>query len=339
MADDKKNIIIIKKRRRGDHDEHHGGAWKVAFADFAIAMMAFFMVLWIMEIASEDEREEIQYMLQQSSMFDSMDNLFDIRNSPFPIDFDGQASPFENPINSTLTGSNQLGTSLHEEVPQGERGNNAGRGDKLLSMMEGKYLDTAQLTAMAIALEEIAESLGAMENIHMEIVPQGLRIRIQDSTNKLMFDRGSVVMTPFFEDVLYALAPVLGRVQNRLIVSGHTDSTRYIAEGYSNWELSGDRALKARQVLVASGLPESHVLQVLAMADRMLIDTADPKSGKNRRIEFLILTKEADNQLIRLFGSDPRALETPINDGDAVKQAKQFARENQPVSRLEAMTQ
>ena len=96
------HIIIVKKKKRGHHDEHHGGAWKVAFADFAIAMMAFFMVLWIMEIASKEEREEIQYRLQHSSVFDNMENVFDVANSPFPIDFGGEASPFENPVQSNL---------------------------------------------------------------------------------------------------------------------------------------------------------------------------------------------------------------------------------------------
>lgn len=339
MAADKQHVIIVKKKKHGDHDEHHGGAWKVAFADFAIAMMAFFMVLWIMEIASKEERLEIQHRLQQSTIFESIDNLFDIRNSPFPIDFGGEASPFDNPINSALSGTDQLGSSLHEQVPQGERGNNSGRGDKMMSLLEGKFLDAAQLSGLALALEEIAKSLGAMENIHLEVVPQGLRIQIQDSKRNLMFQRGSAWMTPFFEDVLYALSPMLGKIQNRLIISGHTDSTAFSTKEYSNWELSGDRALKARQVMVGAGLPQRQVLQVVAMADRTLVDEADPQSGKNRRIEILVLTKEADEQLVRLFGSSPVLPESIQEHGDAVKSAKQFALGNEPVSRLEAMTQ
>lgn len=339
MAHDKQHVIIIKKKKHGDHDDHHGGAWKVAFADFAIAMMAFFMVLWIMEITSKEEREEIQYRLQQSTIFESIDNLFDIRNSPFPIDFGGEASPFENPINSTLSGTSELGNSLHEQVPQGEKGNNAGQGENAMSVLEGQYLNAAQLSGLAIALKEIVASLDAMENIHLDVVPQGLRIQIQDSKRNVMFQRGSAQMTPFFEDILYALSPKLGKIQNRLIISGHTDSTAFSTQAYSNWELSGDRALKARQVMVGSGLPQQQVLQVVAMADRTLLDEADPQSGKNRRIEIMVLTKEADEQLVRLFGTVP-ALPNSINEhGEAVKSAKQFALDNAPVSRLEAMTQ
>ncbi|EMD1178606.1 OmpA family protein [Vibrio harveyi] len=333
MSNASSNIIIVKKRRIKGDDEHHGGAWKVAFADFAIAMMAFFMVLWIMEIASQEEREEIQYMLRQSTLFNSMDNVFDMRNSPFPIDFEGEASPFENPVTSHLTGSNKLGSALHEQVPQGEVGSNAGRGDELLSMLSGEYLNTAQLSMLSNQLEHLADEMGVTENLSLEIVPQGLRIQIQDSTHHLMFKRGSAWMTPYFEDVLYALAPVLGKIKNRLIISGHTDSTQFQTTQYSNWELSGERALKARQVLVGAGVPKQNVIQVAAMSDRMLIDQADPHNGKNRRIEIMVLTQAAEQQLSLLFGH-----KSDTQPGVAVQAAKQFATHNQPVSRLEKMT-
>ncbi|WP_281223197.1 flagellar motor protein MotB [Photobacterium sanguinicancri] len=326
------HIIIVKKKRRGHHDEHHGGAWKVAFADFAIAMMAFFMVLWIMEIASKEEREEIQYRLQHSSVFDNMENVFDVANSPFPIDFGGEASPFENPVQSNLSGNNKLDSSLHQQIPEGKVGANAGRGSKLNSMIAGKHLSTAQLMMLANELKSVTDALSASENVVLEIVPQGLRILIQDSTKHFMFERGSSNMTPFFEDMLYSLAPILGQIKNRMVISGHTDVTRFHRDTYSNWELSGERALKARQTLVSSGLPQGNVLQVAAMAERMLVNENDPKSGKNRRIEMMILTKEADTQLALLFGQGPA-----VTDSPALQQARNFAESNQPVSRLEVM--
>lgn len=327
------HIIIVKKKRRGHHDDHHGGAWKVAFADFAIAMMAFFMVLWIMEIASQEEREEIQYRLQQSSVFDNMENVFDVANSPFPIDFGGQASPFENPVQSKLSGNNKLDSSLHQQIPEGTVGANAGRGSKLNSMLAGKHLSTAQLMMLAGDLQKLAEGLSASENIKLEIVPQGLRILIQDSTRHFMFERGSSNMTPFFEDMLYQLAGVLGQIKNRMVISGHTDVTKFHRSNYSNWELSGERALKARQTLVSAGLPLDNVLQVAAMAERMLINEQDPKSGKNRRIEMMLLTKEADYQLSLLFGRYQIS-----SEGEAVRSARRYAENNQPVSRLDVMT-
>lgn len=330
-------VIIVKKKQRGGHDDHHGGAWKVAFADFAIAMMAFFMVLWIMEIASQEEREEIQYRLQNSTVFENMDNLFDISNSPFPIDFGGEASPFENPVNSKLSGNEKLDSSLHQQIPEGTVGANAGRGDKLNSMLAGKHLSTAQLAMLATDLQNLMESLQAQENVVLEIVPQGLRILIQDSRNHFMFDRGSAHMTPFFEDMLFALAPVLGSIQNRMVISGHTDITKFHRNDYSNWELSGERALQARHVLVSSGMPQRNVLQVAAMAERMLVNADDPKSGKNRRIELLILTRDADKQLTELFGGFDSQGQEP-QEGKAIQRSRQFAESNRPVSRLDAMS-
>ena len=323
--------IIVKKKRRGHHDDHHGGAWKVAFADFAIAMMAFFMVLWIMEIASADEREEIQYRLQNSSVFDNMDNLFDLRNSPFPIDFGGQASPFENPVQSKLNGPDTLGPSLHQQLPEGEIAANAGRGRELNSILKGQHLNAAQLEMLAQEVAEMADALSASSNLVLELVPQGLRILIQDTDRQAMFGRGSAIITPFFEDMLFELAPMLGQIKNRLVISGHTDNTHFKSSNYGNWELSGDRAMAARQFLVDSGLPQANVLQVVAMAERMLIDEVNPRSGQNRRIELMILTPEADQQLAMLFGKGTQSTPT------AIEHARQLAEANQPVSRLDVM--
>ncbi|WP_434357973.1 OmpA family protein [Parasalinivibrio latis] len=327
-------IIIIKKRRRGGHDEGHGGAWKVAFADFAIAMMAFFMVMWIMEIATQDERQQIQFMMQKSSVFNEMDNIFDISNSPFPIDFGGEASPFDSPALSRVDGNNKLGNALHEQLPNGEHGKGAGDKDKMLSMIQGKYLNAAELATLAKTLSKMLNEMAAGDNIAIEAVPQGLRIVLHDNQHRYMFRRGSAQITPFFKDMLYSLAPVLGRIKNRLVISGYTDATRYVTKNYNNWDLSGERALKARQLLVDSGLPDRNVLQVAAMSDRMPIDPKKPDSGLNRRIEILVLTKDADKQLIGLFGHGPNS-KPP---GSAISNAKRFAEENQPVSRLEVMT-
>jgi len=321
------HIIIIKKKARGHHDEHHGGAWKVAFADFAVAMMAFFMVLWLMGITTQEERIEIEKRLQTATVFD---NIFEITNSPFPIDFDGNVSPFEKPMSDTSNGNERLGSSMSQQVPQEQ---SAGRGRKLNAALAGKHLSTPQLALLAKALNQIAKELSASNNIVLEIVPQGLRILIQDDEDHFMFERGSIQITPFFEDMLFNIAPILGQIQNRLVISGHTDSTQFQRSDYSNWDLSGSRALKARQVLVDSGLPGNNVLQVAAMAERMPVNEQNTRSGKNRRIEMMVLTKEADEQLALLFGKG----QPEGNEGTAVNKARNFAEANRPVSRLDMM--
>ncbi|MGF1757508.1 OmpA family protein [Photobacterium sagamiensis] len=322
-------VIIVKKRARRHHDDHHGGAWKVAFADFAIAMMAFFMVMWLMGITTQEDRIEIQNRLQTASVFD---NIFEITNSPYPIDFDGNASPFENPIYITANGNEKRDSSVAQQIPKGDDNASAGRGPKLNSMLAGKHLSTAQLALLAKGLKEMVKELSASNNIVLEIVPQGLRILIQDDDDHFMFQRGGIEITPFFEDMLFNLAPVLGQIKNRMVISGHTDSIPFHRRDYSNWDLSGSRALKARQVLVDSGLPVVNILQVAAMAARMPVNKQDPKSGKNRRIEMMVLTKEADDQLALLFGKDQLEAQGP-----AVSEARKYAESNRPASRLDVM--
>ena len=140
-------------------------------------------------------------------------------------------------------------------------------------------------------------------NLEVEVVPQGLRILIKDDQNRFMFQRGGAILNPHFEGLLQRLAGVLSKVDNKLIINGHTDATPYRGNSdYNNWNLSGDRALRARNVLVAAGLPAESVLQVTAQADGMLLVPDDPESGANRRIELLLLTTQAHALYQELFG-------------------------------------
>ncbi|MGL4455872.1 MAG: OmpA family protein [Plesiomonas sp.] len=298
MAKDSHHTIIIKKVQHDDHDEGHGGAWKVAFADFAIAMMAFFMVLWVMEVASKDERQKVQQYMATYSVFDNMDNVFDITNSPFPIDFGGQASPLENPVKSDFEGNDKLGSALFQENKTlGQYKNQE------LGKLQGKYLTQQQMEALANALNTVAVRLDATNNVRVEVVPQGLRVLIQDDNEHYMFERGSTRITPFFKDILDHISPVLGSIQNRIMISGHTDNTRYPNNvEYTNWDLSAERALAARRAMTANGMKRDQILQLVAMAEQMPVNIEDPMSGQNRRIEITVLTEQAAAQIAQLFG-------------------------------------
>ncbi|MGL6002575.1 MAG: OmpA family protein [Plesiomonas sp.] len=298
MAKDSHHTIIIKRVQHDEHDEGHGGAWKVAFADFAIAMMAFFMVLWVMEVASKDERQEVQQYMATYSVFENMDNVFDITNSPFPVDFGGQASPMENPINSDFHGNDKLGSSLFQENKTPVQHKN-----QSLGKLQGKYLTLQQMEVLAKALNTVAVRLDATNNVTVEVVPQGLRVLIQDDNEHYMFERGSTRITPFFKDVLDQISPVLGSIQNRIMISGHTDNTRYPNNvDYTNWDLSAERALAARRVMTANGMKRDQILQLVAMAEQMPVNIEDPMSGQNRRIEITVLTEQAAAQIAQLFG-------------------------------------
>src|SRR5690606_8782651 len=153
----------------------------------------------------------------------------------------------------------------------------------------------------------------------------GLRVIIRDNKQQQMFVRGQIRMTPFFEDLLLSLGPVFKKVQNKLIISGHTDNTAFSGSQYSNWELSGDRALQARQVLAAGGMPVERVAQVAAFSANRPLNEQDKGSSENRRIELLILTTAAEAELNQLF--------SPASKDNAVQQAATAASYNQPVGR------
>ncbi len=319
------NPVIIKRGRRHTK-ERHGGAWKVAFADFTLAMMAFFMVLWILEVSNLKERAEIANYMRTHSILDGSPNPFQPDNSPFPVDLGGTPSIVERDAAHSVPPENLVpGMSEFLEVPEGDRSPMAGKGDKLNSVLDGKFDSPSELSLLLQAFQEIAADQMAENHLLVEVVPSGLRVIIRDNEQQQMFRRGAVQMTPFFEDLLLSMGPLLKKIQNKLIISGHTDFTSFSGTQYGNWELSGDRALQARQVLVAGGMPTDRVAQVTAFASTRLINEQDKTSSENRRIELLILTSSAEAELNQLF--------SPAEDSPAMKQAAEAARRNQPVTR------
>lgn len=256
---DKDHEVIVKRRSKKKSHEEHGGAWKVAFADFTLAMMALFMVLWIVQPQGKDQTEapETGDLVVEGGL-----GVFD-GSSRTPIDLDG--------------------APVRERKQQAQ--------------------EARELSNLVTLMQSLALQLHAEANIEVQVVPQGLRILIKDDQQRSMFERGSAKLHGDFETLLNRLAGVLVQVENKLIISGHTDSTRYRkTTDYNNWNLSGDRALRARNVLVAAGLPSTSILQVTAQADGMPVRPDAPRDGANRRIELLLLTAEAENLYRELFG-------------------------------------
>ncbi len=269
-------VTIVKRRGKKGHGDEHGGAWKVAFADFTLAMMALFMVLWIIQPQIDQSNPSFGQM-DTNPIVDGGAGIFD-GNSTTPLDLDGvplpapQARPEEGQAESDQPGSR-------------------------------RYSSAAEMQSLAELMREVAEEVDALANIEVNVVPQGLRILIKDDQQRFMFQRGSATLNPHFNQLLAVLSGVLAKVENKLIISGHTDATPYrLASGYDNWNLSGDRALRARNVLVGAGLPERSVLQVSAQADVMPLRPEDPENGANRRVEILLLTDAAEALYRELFG-------------------------------------
>lgn len=291
-------VIIKRKGKKGHHDEH-GGAWKVAFADFTLAMMALFMVLWIVQPQARSQSPSAGELML-NPMVDGGAGVFD-GTSRLPLDLEGRPAsraprreaadkPEEAPARKTEAAPVERTAERDSKEPQEPQD-----APKLFRTVE-------DLERLAQVIRAMASQIGALANIEVEVVPQGLRIVIHDDQQRAMFARGSARLEPHFLELLHALAKVLAGVENRVIISGHTDAVPYRQASYDNWHLSGDRALQARNALMAGGLPVQRLLQVTAQADVMPVRPEAPEDGANRRIEVLLLTEHAERLYRELFG-------------------------------------
>ncbi|MBR9857713.1 MAG: OmpA family protein [Gammaproteobacteria bacterium] len=297
--------VIVKRKSRHKGEGHHGGAWKVAFADFALAMMALFMVLWILAVSSEQERETVSSQLRDYSVFEGSSSPYLLGGTPFPADLQGQ------PIAQIPGQATQMQDISLATQP-------------LLSpddLRPGRVESEQDKRQLAILIGQLAERQGMEDNLQLDVVPEGVRIQIHDHGDKPMFDRGSARLAGDFEQLLKTLAPVFEKVENRLLISGHTDSVRYVSQHYSNWDLSGARAQNVRQLLQLAGVPAGRVLQVVAMADQAPFNLEDPTSGDNRRVELMLLSEQAEQLLLQLY-------EAGLPGGVFDKQAQRAQLEN-----------
>lgn len=296
----KKGATIIRRSIKKGHGGHHGGAWKVAFADFTLAMMALFMTLWIVNSVSEKDRKNIVAALNEQSIFAG--------NGISPLNNLGKLAVLE-------------GARQRETLPVNKAETAEASVDKSQALKAARANDkrVAELGELATVINDIAEKSHMQSNMEMEIVPQGLRILIKDDRNRSMFERGSAKIMPFFRTLLVELAPVFDSLDNKLIITGHTDAMQYKdGDRYNNWNLSGDRALSARRVLEQAGMPGDKVMQVSAMSDQMLLNQNDPNGAENRRIEIMILTRSASDTLYQFFGEKGEKVVEP-----AVKRIEQ----------------
>lgn len=276
--------IIIKKIKKGGHG-HHGGAWKVAFADFVTAMMAFFMLMWLLGSTTPEQKAAIaEYMNDplassgpggagKSPVLDGGDGILDGDGpSAFPNNIPGE-DDFENP------GTGAPSQDKAEEMAA------AAERERMESLLEElkKAIDAGQ------ALKPFKDQL------LLDITNEGLRIQIVDKENRPMFAVGSPVLQDYTRVILRELVKVINQVPNRISISGHTDRTPYASSnGYSNWELSADRANAARRELVAGGMPEDKIGRVVGLSSSVLFDKENPYSPINRRISIIVMNKAAE---------------------------------------------
>ncbi|WP_024328556.1 flagellar motor protein MotB [Thioalkalivibrio sp. ALR17-21] len=295
-VEDKTQPIIVKKKVV--QGGHHGGSWKVAFADFALAMMAFFLLLWLLAALEADERAALSEYFQNPSAFEGeamapSQAIGDGTGAdPSIIDFEGLPDRHDAPP---------------EPVPDDAD-------DETLLERDRERLESLQE-----ALEEAIDRSQALEpfkdQLLMDITPEGLRIQIIDAENRPMFATASARPLEHASGILRELAGLINEVPNRISITGHTDARPLQREDYTNWELSTDRANAARRELIAGGTEPEQIARVVGLSDTVPFDRDNPEAAVNRRITLIVLNQEAEEAMregIETEGTPPAdALDAP----------------------------
>jgi chemotaxis protein MotB len=265
-------VIIVKKPRRGGHAGSHGGAWKVAYADFVTAMMAFFLVMWLVA-QSQGVRQAVAGYFKDPGIFD-----FQKGNAPIAgggVPFDPQPVPRlkDSPEGVTIVVKDQ----------------------ETLSKTAGRLKDM---------LGQMPEFRKLGKQVDIQLTAEGLRIELLESGESTFFDSGSPAPKPETERILAAVATELGKLDNHIVLEGHTDSLPYSrSRGYTNWELSADRANSARRVMEQHGLRGDQVQGVRGYADTRLRVKDAPFDSRNRRVSIIVQSFEAEQALSAILGA------------------------------------
>lgn len=282
---------IVVKRIKKSGGGHHGGAWKIAYADFVTAMMAFFLLMWLLGSTTKGE-------------------------------LDGIAEYFQTPLSVALSGGPSAGNSANI-IPGGGKDITQRDGEVKKSMdpaqkktrdlksarAELERIETARLQTLKRHIEEIIEANPVLKQFKkqllLDITTEGLRIQIVDEQNRPMFALARADLQPYTKEILHEIGRALNDVPNKISLSGHTDAAPYLngATGYSNWELSADRANASRRELIVGGMDEAKVLRVVGLASAVLFDRQHPTNPVNRRISIIVMNKKTEESIAKDGGA------------------------------------
>jgi chemotaxis protein MotB len=290
---DKGQQAVVKRVSRRHGEEGHGNAaWKVAFADFCLALLALFLVMWLM---ASRQAEHMEDLLKAAG-----GSLIDEGRGKISMSMGGPRGSLidRNPLPSDGDTLSKRAANTGEHDPAGP-----GEG---LRLSKAHYESHADMIELSTVLAAIGAEVGLSSNIRTIITPYGLRVLMHDTDKQGMFQRGSSSPNERFRRLLKRLGPLFKQIDNQLLIVGHTDSLQYADQSYtafSNWTLSSERAMAARSYLLAGGMPTKSVLQVVGQADTAPINTDDTAAAENRRIELLILTRGQAHSIAQMFGA------------------------------------
>ena len=310
MAGDAKKLqpIIIKRVKKGGHAVH-GGAWKIAYADFVTAMMAFFLLMWLLGSTSEGDKKGISDYFQ----------------SPLKVALAGGSGAGAS--NSLINGG---GNDISQTSGQSAKADAESKRNKRVATEQFRQseakADSRRLSALsakiAAAISNNSKLSEFASQIKLQITPDGLQIQIVDDQKRPMFDIGSASVKPYMRDILREIGVTLMDVENKISLDGHTDRSAYGSPlGYSNWELSADRANATRRELMAAGMPEDKLARVVGMGSSLPYDPENPKAPINRRITLLVMTREAEERLLGITRPEIALNAEPATDALVAKSA------------------
>ena len=285
MAEEGLRPIIVKRIKKHGGG-HHGGAWKIAYADFVTAMMAFFLLMWLLGSTSKGDLKGI------SGYF----------KTPLKVAMQGGSGSGDS--SSVIPGGGKDLTRKDGQVaassdPSAQKKVNINAARAAVEAEDAQRLKSLK-DKIETAIETNPVLVKYKNQLLLDITTEGLRIQIVDEQNRPMFALAKADLQSYTKEILHEIGFVLNDVPNRIGLSGHTDSTPYMSEtGYSNWELSADRANASRRELIVGGMADAKVLRVVGLASAANLDKADPFNPINRRISILVMNKRTEESVIR----------------------------------------
>jgi chemotaxis protein MotB len=299
MADEGLRPIVVKRIKK-TAGGHHGGAWKIAYADFVTAMMAFFLLMWLLGSTTKGDLQGIS----------------DFFRTPLKVAMSGGSGSGDSA--SVIQGGGADLTRRNGQVKRGDTPAEKKTYDLKAARAALEREESLRLQALKSRIEATIDANQLLKKyknqLLLDITSEGLRIQIVDEQNRPMFALAKAELQPYTRDILDVLGLVLNEVPNKIGLSGHTDSTPYMSDaGYSNWELSADRANASRRELVRGGLADDKILRVVGLASAAHLDRADPFNPINRRISIIVMNKRTEEAVKR----DGSTLDVPGEDAKA----------------------
>ena len=290
MADDAQRPIIVRRKKR-KAAAAHGGAWKIAYADFVTAMMAFFLLMWLLGSTAKGD----------------LNGISEYFRTPLKVAMQGGSGSGDS--NSIIKGGGQDLARAEGQIKKGDQAVTKTAVAMKAAQAEAQRVDMMKLNELKHRIETAIDRNPTLRQhrsqLLLDITSEGLRVQIVDEKNRPMFAVGRAELQPFARDILVEIGKTLNGVDNKVSLAGHTDATPFASgeRGYSNWELSADRANASRRALIVGGMEDTRIVRVVGMASAVPLNQADPHNAMNRRISLIVMNRDTQKALEK--GSGP----------------------------------